>query len=144
MVLTFHATAASALADFWEKHRLPSFEAVPANDAAVVILRGITSEEHAAELLKAYLDADRVESVDDELAPFQMDAVSELLAHSQGRVGILLAHAHKVFDAAARAGMAAITAGIVRETIGGGATAAPVPNDLAVGVDDDIDDLLLA
>jgi hypothetical protein len=144
MVLTFHATAASALADFWEKHRLPSFEAVPANDAAVVVLRGITSEEHAAELLKAYLDADRVESVDDELSPFQMDAVSELLAHSEGRVGILLANAHKVFDAAARAGLPAITADIVRETLGGGAAAAPAGVVVTGGADDDVDDLLLA
>ena len=143
MVLTFHSTAAAALADFWLKHRLPSFEAVPANDSAVVVLRGITSDEAGAELLRVYLDACRVESVDDDLLPFQADAVSELIAQSQGRVGILLSQAHKILDATARAGLQVITAETVRDTLGGAAAGPPSPSSAVPG-DDDVDDLLLA
>ena len=143
MVLTFHASAQAALGDFWLKHRLPSFEAVPANESSVVVLRGIHSDEAGAELLRVYLDAGRVEDVDDDLLPFQADAVTELIAQSQGRIGILLDQAHKVLDAAARAGQPTITADTVRNTLGG----APVTtSSVAVpgAADDDVDDLLLA
>lgn len=143
MVLTFHATAAAVLANFWNQHRLPSFEAVPANDSTVVVLRGISSDEAGAELLRVYLEAARVEDVDDDLLPFHADAVTELIAQSEGRIGILLAQAHKVLDVAARAGLPIITAETVRETLVGGPTAAssvatPVP------ADEQVDDLLLA
>jgi hypothetical protein len=142
MVLTFHSTAAAALAEFWIKHRLPSFEAIPANDSAVVVLRGITSDEDGAELLRVYLDAARVSDVADDLVPFEPDAVTELLAQSQGRIGILLGQAHKVLDAAARQGRNSITAAVVSDTLGATTTTtAPTPS-IATG--DDVDDLLLA
>jgi hypothetical protein len=143
MVLTFHATAAAALGDFWLKHRLPSFEAVPANESSVVVLRGINSDEVGAELLRVYLDAGRVEDVDDDLLPFQADAVTELIAQSQGRIGILLDQAHKVLDVAARAALPIITADTVRDTLGGApVTASSVA--IPVAADDGVDDLLLA
>jgi hypothetical protein len=143
MVLTFHAGAAAALGDAWLQHRLPSFEAIPANDSSVVVLRGISSDEAGADLLRVYLDAARIEDVDDDLLPFQADAVTELIAQSQGRIGILLDQAHKVLDTAARAGLQIITAETVRHTLGGAPTAAssvatPVP------ADEQVDDLLLA
>jgi len=143
LVLTFHSTAAAALADMWNKHRLPSFEAVPTNDSAVVVLRGINSDEAGAELLRVYLDASRVSDVDDDLLPFQMDAVTELIAQSQGRIGILLAQAHKVLDAAARAGLAVVTAEVVRNTLGGASVASGAVTT-SVPSGDDVDDLLLA
>ncbi len=49
-----------------------------------------------------------------------------------------------VFDAAARAGLPAITADIVRETLSGGAATAPIRDEVTTGIDDDVDDLLLA
>lgn len=143
MVLTFHSTAAAALADMWVMHRLPSFEAVPANDSAVVVLRGITNEDDGAELLRVYLDASRVEDVDDDLTPFQTDAVSELIAQSQGRIGILLSQAHRVLDAAARAGLATITAATVADCLGGGGSAAATAPTATTDADG-VDDLLLA
>jgi hypothetical protein len=144
LALTFHATAATVLGDIWRQHRLPSFEVVPSNDSSVVVLRGISSDEVCAELLRVYLDSGRVEDVDDDLLPFQTDAVTELIAQSEGgRIGILLAQAHKVLDAAARGGLPIITAETVRDTLGGAPTttasvATPVP------ADEQVDDLLLA
>ena len=143
MVLTFHSTAAAALADMWLMHRLPSYEAVPANDAAVVVLRGITTEEDGAELLRVYLDAARVSDVDDDLMPFQADAVTELIAPSEGRIGILLSQAHRILDTAARAAAMTITSDFVADTLGGAPVRAPSPQPV-ISAGDEVDDILLA
>jgi hypothetical protein len=42
---TFHATAARELDTFWEQNRLPSFEDTSANQAAVVVLKGMRDDD---------------------------------------------------------------------------------------------------
>ena len=62
MTFTFHATAAREIDTFWQQHRLPSFEDTPANQAAVVVLRGMRDDDQVEALLRAWLDAFRVDT----------------------------------------------------------------------------------
>lgn len=110
MVFTFHNSAARVLEKFWEEHRLPRFEIAPDNDAALVVLRGLTTDEQAIDVLKAYLEPKRLAPVEDELLPFDVGAVGVLRAVSEGRVGILLTMANGLVQAAATAGVPVITA----------------------------------
>jgi hypothetical protein len=127
MVFTFHNSAARVLERFWEEHRLPRFEIAPDNDAALVVLRGLTTDDQAAEVLKAYLEAKRLTPVEDELLPFDVSAVGVLRAVSEGRVGILLTMANGLVQAAAAAGVPVITAEFATSHFSG------------IGVDVDVD-----
>ena len=144
MIFTFHNSAARVLEKFWEEHRLPRFEIAPDNEAALVVLRGLTTDEQAVDVLKAYLEPKRLAPVDDELLPFDIGAVGVLRAVSEGRVGILLAMANGLVQAAATAGVPVITAEFAVSHFTG------VGVDIDAGDDDgpsstgDLDDLLLS
>lgn len=144
MVFTFHNSAARVLERFWEEHRLPRFEIAPDNEAALVVLRGLTTDEQAAEVLKVYLEAKRIAPIEDELLPFDLGAVGVLRRVSEGRVGILLSMANGLVQAAASAGVPLITAEFATSHF----TGIGVDMD-ADGADDsptsmgDLDDLLL-
>ncbi len=104
MTFTFHPGAAQKLELFWEQHRLPSFEDSSSNQAAVVVLRGIQDDDQVEALLRAWLDAHRIDSsTHGELVPFERDALTVLRLVSQGRPGILLNRANELFQAGAEA-----------------------------------------
>ena len=104
MTFTFHTGAAQNLELFWEQHRLPSFEDTSSNQAAVVVLRGIQDDDQVEALLRAWLDAHRIDSsTSGELVPFERDALTVLRLVSQGRPGILLNRANELFQAGAEA-----------------------------------------
>jgi hypothetical protein len=145
-VFTFHNTAAQVLERFWEVNRLPRFEIAPDNTASVVVLRGLSNDDQVAELLKVYLTDKRTENVDDELLPFEPDALSVLRDVSRGRVGILLAKAHELLNAGAEAGLPRISGEFASnyfQGVTGAADSAAADTDaIAVG-GFDIDDILL-
>jgi hypothetical protein len=145
MIFTFHNSAANVLEKFWEEHRLPRFEIAPDNDAALVILRGLTTDEQAADVLKAYLEPKRLCPVDDDLLPFDMGAVTVLRAVSDGRVGILLSMAHGLVQAAATAGVPVITADFaISHFTGAGVDVDATGDDDGPTSTGDLDDLLLS
>ncbi|MBW3642843.1 MAG: hypothetical protein KY447_08025 [Actinobacteria bacterium] len=147
MVFTFHNSAARVLERFWEIHRLPRFEIAPDNQAAVVVLRGLTTDEQAAEVLKAYLERKRLTKAgDDDLLPFDHAAVTVLRAVSEGRVGTLLSMAHGLVQEAASAGVPIITGDFAMAHFTG-AGLGPDGDDgdeAATTTGSDLDDLLLA
>jgi hypothetical protein len=108
-VFTFHNSAAIVLERFWEQNRLPRFEIAPDNTASVVVLRGLTTDDQVAELLKVYLDEKRLEPIDDDLLPFRPDALAVLREVAQARVGIVLSRAHELLNAAAERGRGEIS-----------------------------------
>jgi hypothetical protein len=145
MIFTFHNSAARVLERFWEEHRLPGFEITPENDAAIVVLRGFTTDEQAFDILKVYLESKRLDSVDDELLPFDAGAVGVLRAVSEGRVGILLARAHGLIQAGATAGVPLITADFARNHFAGIGVEVDSDDDAeGAAVSGDLDDLLLS
>jgi hypothetical protein len=100
---TFHATAARELDSYWEANRLPSFEDMPGNQAAVVVLRGMRDDDQVEALLKAWMGPQRNDAeIDDDLVPFDRSVLSVLRQVSQGRPGLLLNKANEVFDAGAQ------------------------------------------
>lgn len=102
MTFTFHPGAAQELELFWEQNRLPSFEDTPSNQAAVVVLRGMRDDDQVEALLRAWLDAHRIDpSAPGELVPFQRDALTVLRRVSEGRPGILLNRANELLEAGA-------------------------------------------
>ncbi len=99
---TFHATAARELESFWEANRLPSYEDTPSNQSAVVVLRGLHEDDQVEALLKAWMEPHRTgEEVEDEIVPFERDALTVLRQVAQGRPGELLHRANELFDAGA-------------------------------------------
>ncbi len=119
---TFHATAARELESFWEQNRLPSFEDTPNNQAAVVVLRGMRDDDQVEALLRAWLDANRIDndgSTLEELVPFERDALTVLRQVSQGRPGILLNRANELFEAGAAAQKGLIDGTFAREYFAG-------------------------
>jgi hypothetical protein len=145
MVFTFHNSAARVLEKFWEEHRLPRFEITPDNDAVVVVLRGLTTDEQAAEVLKAYLEPKRLAGVDDELLPFDIGAVTVLRSVSEGRIGILLTMAHGLVQAAATAGVPVVTADFaVSHFTGVGVDVETDGDEDGPAATGDLDDLLLS
>jgi hypothetical protein len=145
LVFTFHNSAARVLERFWEEHRLPRFEIASDNDAALVVLRGLTTDEQATEVLKAYLEAKRLAPVEDELLPFDVGAVGVLRAVSEGRVGILLTLANGLVQAAATAGVPVITANFATSHFTGiGVEIDADEADDSPTSTSDLDDLLLA
>lgn len=104
MTFTFHSTAATELESFWEQNRLPNFEATSDNQAAVVVLRGIQDNDQVEALMRAWLDAYRIDSsLSGTIVPFEHDAFTVLRSYSGGRPGILLHHANELFQAGAEA-----------------------------------------
>ncbi len=149
LVFTFHNSAARVLERYWEENRLPRYEIAPDNMAALVVLRGLASDEQAAEVLKVYLQDKRLERVDDELAPFDPAAVGVLRSVSEERVGALLANAHRLIEAAATAGVPTITADFADRFFSGAGVDTDTDTDAGgdpVGetAGSDLDDLLLA
>lgn len=116
MTFTFHATAGRVLELYWEQNRLPSFEDTPINQSAVVVLRGIQDDDQVEALLRAWLDAYRIDtSTPGDLVPFERDSLTVLRAVSQGRPGILLNHANDLFQAGAEAQRGLIDGKFARE-----------------------------
>ena len=116
MTFTFHTGAAQNLELFWEQHRLPSFEDTSINQAAVVVLRGIQDDDQVEALLRAWLDAHRIDSsTPGELVPFERDALTVLRSVSQGRPGSLLNRANELFQAGAEAQKGLIDGTFARE-----------------------------
>ena len=143
MLFTFHNRAAQTLERFWESNRLPAFENVPANASSVVALTGLSDDEKASTLLKVYLEEARLAKVDDELLPFESDAVAELRRWAEDRPGPFLANAYKVLDQAANANLPKITGDVVRKISGGGLDTTGATSDEPSVNDRDVDDLLL-
>jgi hypothetical protein len=118
-VFTFHARAAEALDEMWRQTRLPSYDPEdPANENAVVVLRGIQTVEQVRTLLVTYLDKERIDGETGELAPFEESALPVLLQRSGGRPGILLMEAHKLFDKAADLERPAIDGALAADVLG--------------------------
>jgi hypothetical protein len=141
MIFTFHATAARVLEEFWETHRLPPYEVSPTNAASIVVLTGLEDDDKVSNLLKAYLSLNRLDSVEDDLLPFEPEAVTMLRLASEGRVGILLTMAHMMLAAAAEAGVPTIDGEFARNHLTGqGHSVEPDEEALVLG---DVDDLLL-
>jgi hypothetical protein len=117
---TFHATAARELDTFWEQNRLPSFEDTSANQAAVVVLKGMRDDDQVEALLKAWMEPRRNgNSIPGDLVPFNRDSLTVLRQLSEGRPGILLNRAHEVFEAAAQAQVGTIDAAFARQHLTG-------------------------
>ncbi len=113
----------------------------PTNAASIVVLTGLEDDDKVAELLKAYLALNRLEPVEDELLPFEPEAVTMLRLASEGRVGILLTLAHGMLSAAAEAGVSAIDGEFASNFLSGvGHPVEPEEGALVLG---DVDDLLL-
>ena len=143
-IFTFHNSAAQVLERFWEQNRLPPFEISPSNVASVVVLRGLKDDDQAREVLRVYLEEHRDGDVEDELLPFDPDAIAVLRTESEGRVGILLNRTHELLNSAAQEGLPRITGGFARRFFDGkgelGGSEGPSEE---VGMMADIDDLLL-
>ena len=102
-VLTFHRRAEEALVEAWVAARLPSFSPeLRSNAPKVVILRGLTTDDRAEALIRAYLE----ESLDGDgtqtpLGPFTVDAVRRMREKTEGRIGEFLVRAREVLETAA-------------------------------------------
>jgi hypothetical protein len=115
---TFHHSAASVLKDFWVQNRLPPFEVNDANQAAIVVLRGLQDSEQVTEILRVYLDDVR-DTARQDILPFQPNVAPVLLDTSGGRVGILLQQAHELFNAAAQINLPSIDGDFARRFLAG-------------------------
>jgi hypothetical protein len=92
-----------------------------------------------------YLESKRLDSVDDELLPFDAGAIGVLRIVSEGRVGILLARAHGLVQAGATAGVPLITADFARKHFTGIGVEVDTDDDAeGAAVSGDLDDLLLS
>lgn len=141
-IFTFHNSAAQKLERFWVANRLPRFENIPANAASVVVLKGIISDEVVADVLQVHLE-NRLEPVNDDLLPFDQDVLPVLRQASQGRIGVLLAMAHELFDAAASRALPRITGDFAARHLQNGSSAAEFSEEEDDTTTSDIDDLLL-
>jgi hypothetical protein len=142
LVFTFHNRAAGVLERFWEDNRLPRFEVTPDNMAAMVVLRGLHDDEKAAKLLGVYLQDSRTEEVEDEILPFDMDAVRVLRAVAEDRPGHFLGYSSRLLDYAALENAPRITGELARGFLKGEADTADIRSEMDVA-DDDVDDVLL-
>ena len=102
-VLTFHRRAEQALVEAWVAARLPSFSPeLRSNASKVVILRGLTTDDKAEALIKAYLkDSLDGNDVEKPFGPFTVDAVRRLREKTEGRIGEFLVRAREVLETAA-------------------------------------------
>ena len=101
-VLTFHRRAEEALVEAWVAARLPSFSPeLRSNSPKVVILRGLTTDESAEALIKAYLkDSLDGSNVDKPFGPFTVDAIRRIREKTEGRIGEFLVRAREVLETA--------------------------------------------
>jgi hypothetical protein len=144
MIFTFHNRAAQVLDRYWEENRLPAYEISPSNTSSIVVLEGLKETEQAKELIRVYLEAARIEQIDDDLLPFETGAIDVLREISDGRPGILLSRARELLNAAAEQALPTISGTFAREYFEG--RGAPVDSDERGDAPDsmeDIDDLLL-
>ena len=144
-IFTFHNRAAQVLERFWEENRLPSFEISPNNTSSVVVLRGLRDDNQVRDLLRVYLEKYRNSGDNDDLMPFEPDAISVLREVSEGRVGILLNRAHELLNFAAERGDPRITGELAQRFFEGGLDTSDELEPATDGSDEseDIDDLLL-
>ena len=144
-VFTFHNSAARVLERFWEANRLPPFEISPSNVASVVVLRGFKDDTQVSDLLRVYLEEQRVGTVEDDLLPFDAGAITALREVSDDRVGILLNRARELFEFAATQSAPRITGELATRFFAGNeaSVADPVSLDDTGSPESDIDDLLL-
>jgi hypothetical protein len=143
-VFTFHNTAAQVLERFWQVNRLPRFEIAPDNTASLVVLRGLSNDDQVAELLKVYMTDKRIDGVEEELLPFEADALGVLRNVSQGRVGILLGQAHELLNAAAEHGLPRISGDFASRYFQGSVDSSDTTAAEAETVESsDIDEILL-
>jgi hypothetical protein len=140
-VLTFHNTAARALERFWAINRLPRFEIAADNTSAIVVLRGVTSDEQVAALLRVWLEDKRISPVEDDLLPFDPTVLSVLRRVSQGRVGPLLSSAHELVEAGSERGLPRISGEFAAEYFEGQIPSEEDQQDEDL-VTADVDDLL--
>lgn len=102
-VLTFHRRAEEALVEAWVAARLPSFSPeLRSNAPKVVVLRGLTTDDRAEALIRAYLE-DSLDGDDTQtpLGPFTVDAVRRMREKTEGRIGEFLVRAREVLETAA-------------------------------------------
>lgn len=137
---TFHATAARELETFWEQNRLPSYEDTPSNQSAVLVLRGLQDDDQVEALLTAWMEPHRTGSVENDLIPFERDALTALRQVAQGRPGALLNRANELFAAGAEKQVGRIDGVFAREHFAGNAAAASLnaaeDEDYAAEVED--------
>ena len=101
-VMTFHRRAEEALTEAWVAARLPNFSPeLRSNASKIVLMRGLTTDDKAGALIKAYLNAARTSGEEDSLSPFTSDAVARLREKTSGRVGEFLVRAREVLETAA-------------------------------------------
>jgi len=137
---TFHATAARELETFWEQNRLPNYEATPANQSSVIVLRGLRDDDQVAALLAAWMEPHRTRDVEDELLPFDRDALTVLRTVAQGRLGPLLSRANELIDAGAMQQVGRIDGDFARDHLAG--TAVLADGDAGEDYAADVEDLL--
>lgn len=116
---TFHATAARELESFWEQNRLPSYEDTSSNGSAVVVLRGLADDEQVEALLTAWMEPHRSAGVDNDLLPFERDALTVLRQIAQGRPGALLNRANELIEAGAERQLGTIDGAFARDHFAG-------------------------
>lgn len=130
---TFHQAAANILQSDWEANRLPSFDPMSGNAAALVVLRGLHDDDQVEALLKAWMEPHRLSGGDDDITPFTPDALTALRTHSEGRPGYTLRDANEVFMAAAEKQLGTIDGAFINDHLGGNAL--PVAAGAAAGDD---------
>lgn len=145
---TFHQAAATNLEADWTANRLPSFDLDSSNSAAVVVLRGLQTDEQVAELLKVWMEPARNEHAGARpISPFSDDSLAVLRDWSQGRAGVLLSLANELLWAGAEAQVGEIDATFAdghfrgQRPSGAGVPGSSLPES---GLDDDAVDQLLA
>ena len=146
-IFTFHNRAAQVLERYWEENRLPPFEISPSNTSSVVVLRGLRDDDQVRALLHVYLEAYRTAEVreDEDLMPFESDAIGVLREVSEGRVGILLNRAHELIEFSAVNGYPRISGALAGRFLEGKADTSDERETTTGDVNDfnAIDDLLL-
>jgi hypothetical protein len=141
MSFTFHQAAAQNLEHDWQANRLPSFDPNPGNASAVVVLRGLQSDQQVEELLKVWMEPVRNEHAGPSpISPFTPDVLGVLRSVSQRRAGVLLNRASELLYAGAEAQVGEIDGAFAQQHFAGHGHLATIADD-----DDaraDYDDLL--
>jgi hypothetical protein len=142
MSFTFHQAAAQNLEQDWQANRLPSFDPNPANASAVVVLRGLQSDQQVEELMKVWMEPVRNEHAGPSpISPFTPDVLGVLRSVAQGRAGVLLNRASELLYAGAEAQVGEIDGAFAQQHFAGhGHLATVAAADDEAGAD--YDDLL--
>ena len=86
----------------------------------MIVLRGLRDDDQVEALLRAWLDAHRIDqSTHGEMVPFERDALTVLRQVSEGRPGILLNRANELVQAGAQAQVGLINGQFAREYFAG-------------------------